>query len=355
MKRNGAVWLLASLAMLGGCSHRERDVPLADQPIGAGTGSTPSNPGTGGAQVSDAGGSTDSGAVGAGASGTAGVPARDGGGGAAGETPSAGQDAATPPVTDPRIPQPSGVCPELTTGKQTISGLEVDIVVGPPAATPGPLLFVWHATADTGANALARLPDSVRDDIEASGGVIVAPNDTMTTRAGRDIAVSLDLWFESDFEVADHIVACAVASGRIDPRRIYATGCVAGGFMAGTMTVARSSYVAGAWLESGGIATTDWQLDEPAHVPTVIALLGGNDELIIDSDPLTEQLGDQLVAAGGTFILCRHEGGTCTGPDELQERAWTLLKAHPFGSTPELSTGMPAGFPESCQGVRLPR
>ena len=350
MKRNGARWLLAWLCLLGGCSHRERNVSQAEQPIGAGSGGAPSESGAGGTQA----GEDDDGASGGGTGGggAGGVAPIDGGGGAAASTPIAGDDAgdaATAHVTDPRIPPANGDCPDLITGQQTILGLDVDIVAGPPAATPGPLLFVWHGNVDTGANALARLPRSVRDDIEASGGVIVAPNDTMTTRAGRDIAVSLDLWFDSDFDVADHIVACAVQSGRVDARRIYVTGCFAGGMMAGTMTVARSSYVAGAWFESGGIAVTDWPMDEPLHAPMVMALQGYHDELVIDTEPLAEQLGAQLVAAGGAFIMCRHDGPKCSGPVELQEQAWTLLKAYPFGTAPDLSAGLPSGYPDYCK------
>jgi len=353
MKRNGALWLLAWLCALGGCSHRERNVPQAEQPIGAGSGGTPSESGAGGTRAGEggggAGGNSDSGSSDSGAGGAAPI---DGGGGTAGSTPAAGDDAgdaAAPPVMDPRIPPTNGECPDLITGQQTIQGLDIEIFAGPRAATPGPLLFIWHGNADTGANALARLPRSIRDDIEASGGVIVAPNDTMTTRAGRDIAVSLDLWFDSDFDVADHIVACAVQSGRVDARLIYVTGCFAGGLMAGTMTVARSSYVAGAWIESGGIAVADWPMDEPLHAPTVMALQGYHDELVIDTEPLAEQLGAQLVAAGGTFIMCHHNGPKCSGPVELHEQAWSLLEAHPFGTAPDLTAGLPSGYPDYCK------
>lgn len=38
------------------------------------------------------------------------------------------------------------------------------------------------------------------------------------------MVVSLDLWFESDLEYADHLVACAVQNHNIDPRRIYVAG-----------------------------------------------------------------------------------------------------------------------------------
>lgn len=340
MKRKSALWLLASLWSLGVCSCTERDTSEQQQPIGAGHGEQPSDAGVGGMAALDAGYPT--------LGGTGGI-AVAGEDNDAGSALDAGVDAGAPRAVDPRIPPPPESCPELITGTQTILGLEVDILAGAPGATPGPLLFIWHGNADTGANALARLQPSLRDDIMASGGIIVAPNDTMTTRDGRDIAVSLDLWFDSDFDVADQIVACAVQNHNVDPRRIYVTGCFAGGLMAGTMTVARSSYVAGAMFESGGIAIEDWPFDEPRHAPTVIALQGYHDELVIDTRPLADQLGERLAAAGGTFILCEHNGPKCNGQLELYEQAWSLLKAHPFGSPPDFSGGLPAEYPEYCK------
>lgn len=262
----------------------------------------------------------------------------------------ADRDAAQPRVLEPRIPAPVGACPDLTTGEQTIMGLQVDIVAGDPSAGPGPLLFIWHGTADTGAAALSRLPMAIHDAIQAEGGLIVAPNDSEVTRAGRDIALSLDLWFDSDFLVADQIVACAVRSGQADPRRIYATGCFGGGIMAGTMAVARSSYVAGVMLQSGGLAIADWPFDEPAHPPAAIALNGpGADLLIIDNALLTAELGDVLIDAGGGLVVCDYAGPLCNAPLELQTRAWTFLETHPFGTALDLASGLLPDDAESCK------
>jgi hypothetical protein len=191
--------------------------------------------GSGGVATGGSGGAT-GGSGGVATGGSGGATGGSGGGGAGGSGGSV-------TVNDPIIPSPSGTCPTFTTGTQTIQSLSTNIVAGTPGATKGPILFTWHGTGSSGTVAINfQLPSSVRNDITAQGGIIIGPNDNGAARTGTS---PNGVWYEtSDLEYADHIVACAVQNHNIDPRRIYVTGCSAGGLMASAMSVMRSRYVA---------------------------------------------------------------------------------------------------------------
>lgn len=350
MKRNGVAWVCAYLLAALGCSSDDcGDASAmctggsaasagAAGMIGGGAG------GAGGMVAGGAGGSAGmvvggaSGASGAGGDGASG----DGAGGAAGAVAFDG---------DPRIPMPMGECPTFETGTQTIMGMEVTIVAGTPGAVKGPLLFTWHGTGGTGMGALRQLPQSVQDDITSRGGIIIAPNDNDMVRAGTDVTFLLAVWYDGqDLVMADHIVGCAVENHNIDPRQVYVTGCSAGGLMAGVMALTRSSYVAAAAPNSGGVATPAWMLEDPSHVPPVFAMHGGTaDNVIINFGDSSRALGDQITAAGGFFVECNHMIGHCRAPAELHEKAWEFMKAHPFGVTPEpFAMGLPGDYPDYC-------
>jgi hypothetical protein len=163
---------------------------------GESTGGVPGSGGSGGEELTG-------GSAGSGSGGLGGDIATGGTGG--GSVGSGG----APTGPEPTIPSPSGACPDFTSGTQTILGLETDILAGNPGATKGPLLFTWHGTSSSGTVALNfQLPSSVRDDITAQGGLVIAPNDDGTVREGTS---PNGVWYEtSDLEYADHIVACAV-------------------------------------------------------------------------------------------------------------------------------------------------
>jgi poly(3-hydroxybutyrate) depolymerase len=267
----------------------------------------------------------------------------NGAGGAAG----AGGGSSLP---TPVIPQTDGACPELVSGSQEIMGLQTRIVAGPPGATKGPLLFTFHGTNGTGDGALRQLPQSVQDDIVAQGGIVIAPSDNGQMREGQDVTVVLGVWYDvADLRYADHIVACAVQNHNIDPRRIYVTGCSAGGLMAGVMSVARSSYVAAAAPSSGGVVQTI-PLEDPDRVPAVMTMHGGSgDTVIVNFGDMSHNLQNILVPAGGFVVECNHNMGHCRAPAELHQRAWDFMKAHPFGTQPSpYEAGLPGDFPSYC-------
>jgi predicted esterase len=253
------------------------------------------------------------------------------------------------PTLAPIIPEPAGECPTFASGEQTIMDLETDILAGVPGAEKGPLLVTWHGTGGNGSWALIQLPRSVRDDIEAQGGIVIAPNDNGEARVGYS---PNGVWYEtSDLEYADHIVACAVRDHNVDPRRIYATGCSAGGLMAAAMAVKRSAYVAAAYPESGGLVTTvGVALQDPTRVPAVLTMHGGPaDTVIVNFQETSGRLLDFIKLAGGFGVDCNHESGHCGAPTDLREYGWEFVESHPFGTAPSpYAAGLPASYPDYC-------
>jgi dienelactone hydrolase len=314
----------------------------------AGGGATSSGGATTGGVAGADGGTTSGGETSGGGPSSGGSGGEAGSGGAAG---GGGSSGSAPAATDPVIPAVAGDCPDLSSGSRTIFGLETDILAGAPGSVPGPLLFTWHGTGSSGYTALNfQLPSSVRDDIVAQGGVIIAPNDDGTTREGSS---ANGVWYEtSDLEYADQIVACAVQNHNIDPRRIYVTGCSAGGLMAGAMAVKRSTYVAAAAPSSGGLTSTfGVSLQDPTRVPAVMNMHGGaGDNVIINFETTSANLAEVISPAGGFVVDCNHQSGHCGPPDALYESAWQFMLAHPFGTVPSpYAAGLPASFPAYCQ------
>ncbi|MEO8184449.1 MAG: prolyl oligopeptidase family serine peptidase, partial [Deltaproteobacteria bacterium] len=287
------------------------------------------------------------------------VPGPGGAGtGAPGQTTPGASDgdpsgpAASPGPLDPILPQVQGDCPRFVSGTQTILGLSTEIVAGAPGAVPGPLLFTWHGTGGNGKQALLQLPQSVQREIVAQGGIIIAPSDNGQTREGQDVTFVLGVWYDrADLKFADQIVACAVQNHSIDPRRIYVTGCSAGGLMAGVMSLERSEYVAAAAPNSGGIVAPLFQLADPSRVPAVMSMYGGaSDTVIVNFSDTTRNLTNVLKPAGALVVECNHGMGHCGAPASLHEKAWTFMKAHPFGTQPSpYANSLPGDFPSFCE------
>ncbi len=274
-----------------------------------------------------------------------------------GNTPSpAGSDPDPNRITsaggvEPILPEVSGECPSFTTGTQTILGLSTEVVAGDPGDVKGPLLFTWHGTGGNGRQALRQLPQSVRDDIVAQGGVIIAPSDNGQVRAGRDVTFVLGVWYDgADLAFADQIVACAVKNQNVDPRRIFVTGCSAGGLMAGVMSVERSGYVAAVAPNSGGLATAQFQLQSAERVPAVMSMHGGDsDTVVVNFGDTTRTLTNVLKPKGSFVVECNHGMGHCGAPASLHESAWEFMQAHPFGTQPSpFAGGLPGSFPDFC-------
>lgn len=356
-----AVALAIAIACTACAEHR----PAVTSSSGSPAAITPSDdgarqpastaPGTSGAPAAPPGASrtTDAGSTGGAAMAGAAASTAGSSSATAGSGGAAPIDDPPPPVraTESVLPAPRGVCPELVSGTVTVMGMAVEVLAGTPGATPGPLLLAWHGTGVTGRDAIEMLPASVRSEIEATGGIVFAPNSDGDVREGTDTAVSLGIWFTGDFAVADELVACAYQHHGIDPRRIYTTGCAAGGLMAGAFTLARSSYVAAAVINSGGLVASDaFTLQDQMRVPSVISLYGLSELIPVSFEQTSRFLADAITVAGGFAVDCRLDSGLCAAPVEMQQRAWEFLKAHPFGVAPfPYANGLPHGFPESCR------
>ena len=252
--------------------------------------------------------------------------------------------------TAPLIPALPAQCPDIKTGIVEVLGQRVALWVGEKQpGKRGPILFYWHGSGSNELEAKTALGDA-NAEILGEGGVVVG----FTSSTARGTSTGSDLWHTGDFEMADQLLACAVAQQDVDPRRVYTGGCSAGGLQASAMVYARSSYLAAAMPSSGGTAFP-YQLQDTMHVPAFIGAHGaaGRDKLVLDYAQTTAAQAKDLVAKGGFVVVCDHGGGNCASPPELRRAQWRFLKDHPFKADPEpYASGLPSDFPSVCKIVR---
>jgi poly(3-hydroxybutyrate) depolymerase len=222
----------------------------------------------------------------------------------------------------------------------------ISIQAGEKKNGTGPLLFYWHGTGSTANEVNMLVPRSVRDEILAQGGVIVSFGGS--TGTGGDCS-GTRTFSKDDFLIADIIAACAVRDHAIDPRRIYTTGCSAGGLQAGCMGALRSRYVAATVPNSGGIVMPQ-TIQDPAHTPAVMTMHGGESDVVVVSFATTSATYDAQMKTAGSFVInCNHGGGHCAAPAALYSAGWEFMKAHPYGVTPlPFSSPLPVSFPDYC-------
>jgi hypothetical protein len=250
--------------------------------------------------------------------------------------------------SDPIIPEVTGECPEFTSGTKTVDGLGgILFNAGPKKEGTGALIFYWHGTGSTAAE-VRNIPAAAQQEITSEGGVIVSFGRSKGT--GGDCSGTATFALD-DFKVVDLIVACAVKNHGINPKRIYTTGCSAGGLMAGCMGIQRSGYVAATAPNSGGITIGYGKIQDPKRVPAVMTMHGGAGDWVIVSFPETSEAYDNYMMKAGSFAInCNHGGTHCGAPVALQQSAWEFMKAHPFGTKPSpYAAGLPMGFHSSCK------
>jgi predicted esterase len=272
------------------------------------------------------------------------LPSRDGGV----EPRDAASNGGANTKKDPTIPPIDGECPVFKSGTVTVGKLGgITLVVGSKASGPtAPLVFYWHGTGST-AGEYALMAKAVADGVTSEGGILASFQGSVGT--GGDCS-GTGIFSKDDFKVADQIVACAVRDYNIDPHRIYSTGCSAGGLQTGCMATLRSSYLAAAAPNSGGVVLP-LKFDDPSHTPAIMTMHGGpQDNVVVSFATTSKSLDTQFKNAGGFVINCDHGGGHCGAPAALYKSVWDFFKAHPFGAAPEpYESGIPSGFPSYCQ------
>ena len=108
------------------------------------------------------------------------------------------------------------------------------------------MVFYGHGTGSSSGE-FATAATAVRDGVVNAGGVLVSFQNT----TGGDVLSGTSIFGASDFELTDQLFACAVRDHNVDPRRVFTTGCSAGGLFATAMAARRSSYIAAAAPNSG--------------------------------------------------------------------------------------------------------
>jgi len=246
---------------------------------------------------------------------------------------------------DPVIPAIKGECPAFKTGNITFMGLGgIDLEAGAkPAEASAPMVFYWHGTGSFSGEYVG-MAGAVFQGVMQEGGVLISFQDT----TGGDLLSGTAIFGAGDFELADQLFACAVKNANIDSRRVFATGCSAGGLFSGAMATQRSTYIAAAAPNSGG-----WTVPlmfQNKHTPALMTIHGapGVDVVIIDFSESSKTADMGFKQAGGFVINCNHGGGHCGGGG-LAPDIWTFFKAHPFGVSPEpWAGGLPSGFSSQC-------
>jgi predicted esterase len=252
----------------------------------------------------------------------------------------------TPPgSSEPTIPALTAQCPNFSAGSITFMGLSgITVAAGSkPASATAPMVFYWHGTGGQ-AGEYALQASAVAAGVKAEGGVLISFQNTV----GGDLLSGTFIFGAGDFELTDQLVACAVQNHNVDPRRIYATGCSAGGLFSGAMAASRSQYMAAVAPNSGG-----WVLPVAFandHTPALMTIHGapGLDVVVIDFSDSSATADQGFKSRGGFVINCNHGGGHCGGGGFAGD-IWTFFKAHPYGVDPHPWTSLPAGFNSACK------
>jgi hypothetical protein len=251
--------------------------------------------------------------------------------------------------TEPQIPAAPASCPTLATGMVSVLGHQVQLWVGTKQAnTKGRILFYWHGTGSNSAEAQSEMGTQITE-IVAGGGMVASFTDS--TMQGD--TVNNDVWYTGDLPMADTLLACAVKQLNIDTHQIYTAGCSAGGLMAGSMAFLRSSYIAAAMPNSGGVIG-NFTLQN-SHVPAVITTHGpySSDMVQVYFETTSIDEDNLIAAAGGFAVDCNDGAGHCGAPQTVIAAQWTFCKAHPFGVTPEpYASGLPSTFPSYCSIIK---
>ncbi|HET8935879.1 MAG TPA: hypothetical protein VFN67_20670, partial [Polyangiales bacterium] len=266
-------------AAAAAASNAMSPIVMMSQPIMPNKPAAPAGgvPGAGvpGAGVPGAPGAGVPGAPGAGIPGAPGAP----GAGIPG-APGGAPAAPAGPPGEPVIPEVKGDCPMFRSSTITYMGLGgINVVAGAKGSgeKKAPFVFYWHGTGSFAAE-YATMASAVSGGVSQEGGILVS----FEGSTGGDFLSGTAIFGKGDFDIADQLLACGVKDYNIDPKRVFATGCSAGGLFSGAMGTARSNYMAAVAPNSGGwTAPVAWQ---NGWTPALMTVHGapGADVVIID-------------------------------------------------------------------------
>jgi poly(3-hydroxybutyrate) depolymerase len=225
-------------------------------------------------------------------------------------------------------------------------GVTGQVESGPkPESATAPMLLYWHGTGSTSGE-YSGMAAAIAQGVTSMGGVIVSFQNT--TNQGDCSASGTFIFCTGDFAVMDQYVACAVKNRNVDPHRIYTAGCSAGGLMSTAMAAARSSYIAAAAPNSGGmVISTPF---DSMNTPALMTIHGapGSDVVIIDFSQSSSTADMLFKQHGGLVVNCNHGMGHCGGSG-LAGDAWKFFQDHPYGIKPDpWATAIPAGINPKC-------
>lgn len=246
----------------------------------------------------------------------------------------------------PVVPMIKGDCPKFANGAISFMGLsDILVVAGQKAAQPtAPMVFYWHGTGSSSSEYLT-MAAAVSQGVVADGGLLIA----FQGSTGGDLLSGTSTFGKGDFDIADQLFACGVRDYNIDSKRVYATGCSAGGLFSGAMAAMRSSYIAAISPNSGG-----WTVPvtfENNWTPALMTVHGapGQDVVIVDFSTTSATADKAFQERGGFVINCNHGGGHCGGGGFAPD-VWKFFQAHTYGVSPSpWQGGLPAGFNDKCK------
>lgn len=267
--------------------------------------------------------------------------------------PGAAPGGATPPPAmapvggmAPIVPEVSGDCPDFRNSTITFMGLGgITVVAGAKASSPSaPFVFYWHGTGSF-AGEYAGSAAAVASGLQQEGGVLVSFQST----TGGDFLSGTAIFGAGDMDLGDQLLACAVKNHNVDPKRVFATGCSAGGLFSTAQGAMRSNYMAAVAPNSGGL-TIPVQF-QSAWTPALMTIHGaaGVDVVGIDFSE-SSATADMIYKQRNAFVINCDTGGIHCGGGGLSGEIWQFFKAHPYGTVPSpWKDALPAGFSAQCK------
>lgn len=309
---------------------------------GAAPGAAPGAPGAAPGGVPGAPGAAPGGAPGApGAPPATGTP-----GAAPGGAPMGAPTMVPAGAMMPVVPEVKGECPQFRDSTITFMGLGgITMVAGAKGSAPtAPFVFYWHGTGSF-AGEYAGSASAVASGLRQEGGVLVSFDGT----TGGDFLSGTAIFGMGDFDLGDQLLACAVKNHNVDPKRVFATGCSAGGLFSTAQAAMRSNYMAAAAPNSGGLSVP--VTFQGMWTPALMTIHGapGVDVVGIDFSESSKTADMSFKQRGGFVINCNHGGGHCGGGG-LSGDIWQFFKAHPYGTSPSpWKDALPSGFNPACK------